>query len=110
MSIVHFAGANGDRGKRDAQVAAGQQLPGVHAPGKPKFDWKNWLLDNIVTANTKGVHVVELAFGDITTSKPEEIVNIKRSLKDNCEYEVLFYYDDVGFINKCVLTEYPAEK
>ena len=44
MSIVHFAGANGDRGKRDAQVAAGQQLPGVHAPGKPKFDWKNWLL------------------------------------------------------------------
>lgn len=46
---AHFAGLSGDKDKRDRQVAAGQQLPGVHAPGKPKFDWKTWLLDNIVT-------------------------------------------------------------
>lgn len=49
MANAHFAGLSGDKDKRDAQVAAGQRLPAVHADGKPKFNLKNWLLDNIVT-------------------------------------------------------------
>lgn len=64
------------------------------------------LLDNIVTANTKGEHIVVLAYNGTSVTEPEDIVKIKRSLDDKAEYEVLFAYDGNGFINKCTVTEY----
>ena len=64
------------------------------------------LLDNIVTANTKGEHIVVLAYNGDSETEPEDIVQIKRSLDDEAEYEVLFAYDGSGYINKCTITEY----
>jgi len=67
------------------------------------------LLDNIVTANTKGDHIVVLAYNGKSVTDPADIVKIKRGMKDDCEYEVLFSYDANGFINKCDVSEYEAD-
>ena len=64
------------------------------------------LLDHIVTANTKGEHIVVLVYNGDSETEPEDIVQIKRGLDDEAEYEVLFAYDGTGYINKCTITEY----
>ena len=77
----------------------------MYSVTKPKFHVSG-LLDDIVTNNKKNsFHTITVVFGDNSTSDPNEIVNIKQSLKDYpTQYEVSFDYSN-GYIYRVVLTE-----
>mgnify|MGYP004617204417 CR=1 FL=1 len=58
-------------------------------------------LDNIITKNkTYSNHTITVTYNDITTTEEDEIIKIKHSLKDGCEYEVSVDYDANGYINR----------
>lgn len=58
-------------------------------------------LDNIITKNkTYSNHTITVTYNDITTTEEDEIIKIKHSLKDGCEYEVSVDYDTNGYINR----------
>lgn len=58
-------------------------------------------LDNIITKNkTYSNHTITVTYNDKTTTEEDEIIKIKHSLKDGCEYEVSVDYDANGYINR----------
>lgn len=65
------------------------------------------LIDNIVTINKTDKHKITVVFGKVNTSDPNEIVKIKKELKDwtEAEYEVTIDYDKQGFANKVTIEE-----
>ena len=61
-------------------------------------------LDNVVTNNkTNSKHLIAVEYSDKSTTKPEEIIEIKKSLDNFREYEVSFEYDSDGYINKMII-------
>ena len=63
------------------------------------------LLDKVVTNNkTEKNHIITVIYGDKTTTDPNEIVSIKKSLEKWGEYEVSLDYDDNGFANKVTIS------
>lgn len=64
----------------------------------------SWLLDNIITSNKKNSdHIIKVIYGSTNTTDESEIRNIKKQLDDWTEYEVIFNYDDFGFINQVTI-------
>lgn len=64
-----------------------------------------WLLDDIITSNkTNSEHTISVIYNNINTTDENEIRNIKKSLDTWTEYEVIFNYDDIGFINQVTIT------
>lgn len=64
-----------------------------------------WLLDDIITSNkTNSEHIITVVYNSINTVDENEIRNIKKSLDTWTEYEVIFNYDDIGFINQVTIT------
>ena len=55
------------------------------------------LLDTVVTNNKKDTdHLVIVIFNDISTIDTDKIIDIKKSLDDNKEYEVILDYSNTG--------------
>ena len=64
------------------------------------------LLDNAVTNNkTNKDLLVTVTYKDISTTDPDEIVNIKHSLKDNTNYEVKLDYDEDNYVNRITIED-----
>lgn len=58
------------------------------------------LIDIITTNNkTNTEHILTVVYGSVNTTDVDEIRNIKNSLGNWDEYEVIFDYDENGFIN-----------
>lgn len=59
----------------------------------------SWLIDKVITNNkTNSEHILTVVFGDVNSTDTEEIRNIKKSLDDWTEYEVILDYDENGFV------------
>ena len=69
------------------------------------------LLDDIVTNNKTNKRKITVVFGKVNTTDPDEIVAIKKDLKDmlSAEYEIGFDYDDKGFIEKVTIEEVKSQ-
>ena len=62
--------------------------------------WINYLLDDVVTNNkTNSDHLVSVIFGETETSDPDSIIDIKHSIKEKNEYEIVLDYDEDGYVN-----------
>ena len=63
------------------------------------------LIDDINESNKKNdKHQVVLVYKDKEVTSSDDLVNLKHSLK-NMKYEVIFNYDDKGYINKIVIED-----
>ena len=59
------------------------------------------LFDEIIISNKKNKnHIVEVTFGDTTTSDEETIREFKKNVEVWHTYDVVLDYDDNGYINK----------
>lgn len=64
------------------------------------------LLDNAVTNNkTNKELLVTVTYKNNTTTDPDEIVNIKHSLKDKTKYEIKLDYDEDNYVNTITIEE-----
>ena len=64
------------------------------------------LLDNAVTNNkTNKELLVTVIYKDKTTTDPDEIVNIKHSLKDRVKYEIKLDYDEDNYVNTITIED-----
>ena len=62
------------------------------------------LIDEINTNNkTNPDRLITVVYDDINTTDVDEIRNIKKSLGDWTEYEVILDYDSDGFVNKVTI-------
>ncbi len=76
-----------------------------HSGSKAKLFVES-LIDDAVTNNKKkGKHMLTVKFNDICTTDPDEIVEIKHSLKNSFDYEVSLDYDDKGYVSEITITE-----
>jgi len=58
------------------------------------------LIDEVITNNkTNNEHIITVVFENINSTDSNEIRNIKKSLDDWTEYEVILDYDENGFVN-----------
>ncbi len=65
----------------------------------------NNLLERIATNNQKAENIILVEYKETSASLAEEILNIENSIENIKEYQVLFSYDDSGYINKATITE-----
>ena len=65
----------------------------------------NSMLDDIITNNkTNKKHIIRVIYGNVNTIDESEIRNLKKSFGDIwTNYEVIFDYDEVGFINQVTI-------
>ena len=64
------------------------------------------LLDNAVTNNkTNKELLVTIIYKENVTTDPDEIINIKHSLKDNTKYEIKLDYDEDNYVNKITIED-----
>lgn len=64
------------------------------------------LLDNAVTNNKTNKELqVSVTYKNQTTTNPDEIINIKHSLKDNTKYEIKLDYDEDNYVNKITIED-----
>ncbi len=73
---------------------------------KDKF-FVDILLDKVVENNKKdSFHTITVVYNDTSTSNPDEIVNIKQSLKDfPTEYEIGLDYNGDGVVYRVVISD-----
>ena len=72
---------------------------------KNKF-WINSLLDDVITNNkTNSEHLITVIYNESVTDSPDQIVNIKHTIVDGKDYEVLLDYNEDGFINKVTIMD-----
>lgn len=65
-----------------------------------------WILDDIITNNkTNKEQIITVIYKDKSTSNPEEITNIKKSLEQWTNYELSIGYDEIGFVNKLTIED-----
>lgn len=64
------------------------------------------LLEKVITNNkTNSDHILRVVYGDINTTEESEIRNLKKNLDDWTEYEVIFDYDENGYIMQVVIED-----
>ena len=61
------------------------------------------LIDEIVTSNKKNESKVSVIFNDTKYETVDDIINIKTNIEKNKEYEVIFNYNDSGFIYESII-------
>ena len=66
-----------------------------------------YLIDNVVTNNKTNKRKITVIFGDVKTTDPDKIVDIKKELKDwtEAEYEIVLDYDKKGFVEVVKIEE-----
>ena len=65
----------------------------------------NNMLDDIITNNkTNQNHTIRVLYDNFNTTDETEIRNLKKNFGDvMTNYEVIFDYDDIGFINQVTI-------
>ena len=63
----------------------------------------NSLLDTVFASNQTNERKIVVVFNEKTISNNDEIINIKKSLKDNNNYVIKYEYDSEGYINKVII-------
>ena len=64
------------------------------------------LIDTVVTNNKKDTdHLIVVIFNGISTIDTDKIIDIKKSLDDNKDYEVELDYSNSGYVNKVTIEE-----
>ena len=59
------------------------------------------LFDDVITNNKKNQdHIITVAFGETSTSNPDELKNTKKNLDEWTKYEISVDYDENGYVNK----------
>ena len=62
------------------------------------------LLDEVITNNkTNKKQLIVVKYRQYLTSEPREITEIKHSLNDNLEYEVILDYDKDGYVKRILI-------
>ena len=62
------------------------------------------LLDEVITNNkTNKKQIIVVKYRQYLTSEPREITEIKHSLNDNLEYEVILDYDKDGYVKRILI-------
>lgn len=61
------------------------------------------LLEEVITNNKKEEKKITVKYNDIETQDTEEIQNIKVNIKETNNFEVIFDYDEEGYINKVAI-------
>ena len=62
------------------------------------------MLDKVITNNkTNSDRIIRVIYGDINTINEDEIRSLKKGLDSWTKYEVIFDYDEVGFINQVTI-------
>lgn len=62
------------------------------------------VLDKVITSNKKNQDkIINVIYGDINTTDESKIREIKRGLDDWTKYEIIFDYDEVGYINQVTI-------
>lgn len=62
------------------------------------------VLDDVISSNKKNAdRIITVIYGDIKTTDENQIRKIKKSLDDWTKYDVIFDYDDVGYINQITI-------
>ena len=62
------------------------------------------MLDEIITNNkTNSDRIIRVVYGTVNTIDENEIRNVKRGLDGWTQYEIIFDYDDIGFINQVTI-------
>lgn len=61
------------------------------------------LLDTVFASNQANERKIVVVFNEKTISNNDEILNIKKSLKDNKDYVIKYEYDSEGYINKVII-------
>ena len=68
--------------------------------------WIKKYLDNIVDSNkTNKSHIITVVYNDIKTSDSTEIINMKKSIDESKEYEVIVDYDENGYFYLMTIEE-----
>lgn len=76
-----------------------------------QYQGTNWgvtvqsVLDKVVTNNKTGKKIVTVVYKDKTATTEDEIVEMKRQLVSNIDYEVSIDYDDSGKVNKITIKD-----
>ena len=61
-------------------------------------------LDDVIASNKKNPdHLITIIFGSTNTTNENEIRNLKKSINDFNQYEVIVDYDEAGYINKITI-------
>ena len=64
------------------------------------------LLDNISTNLKKYQnHVITVTYGTFSSSNANEIITLKKQLKEDTKYEVIIDYDATGYINAVTILD-----
>ena len=64
------------------------------------------LIDEVSTNNKKDKeHKITIKYNDVSTQEPDEMLEIKKQLDDWTKYEVIFEYDEDGFIYQAIIDE-----
>lgn len=62
------------------------------------------VLDKVITSNKKNQDkIINVIYGDLNTTDESKIREIKKSLDDWTKYEIIFDYDEVGYINQLTI-------
>lgn len=51
-------------------------------------------------------HPIVVVYNDQTISNANDIIAIKKEIKETSKYEIVFDYDNEGFINKVTIINY----
>lgn len=62
------------------------------------------VLDKVITSNKKNQDkIINVIYGDLNTTDESKIRELKKSLDDWTKYEIIFDYDEVGYINQLTI-------
>lgn len=62
------------------------------------------VLDDVIISNKKNKnHQITVVYGDISTTDPKKIAEIKHSFSSFNQYDISFDYDKKGYINKLTI-------
>ena len=64
------------------------------------------VIDKVITNNKTEERKITVKYNDIETLNEEEIRNIKRNFETFDECEIIYEYDENGFINKVIIEKY----
>ena len=64
------------------------------------------VIDMVITNNKKNKdHIITVSYNGVDTQDEEEIRNFKSNFETFTDYEIIYDYDDDGFINKVTLRD-----
>lgn len=65
----------------------------------------SFMLDNLVKDGNNGEHIIEVSYGDISSTDVNDISSISDGFDAFTDYDVTLEYDDAGYVNKIIVTD-----